>query len=117
MKRILYASGGFVTDDAIADAVMEYASVLAIVGSADVVSLPGIDDGGTVREITIIVGPASQLVAMSSDDEWVDLGAERTVAELQARGQRRLPNSINVAGAGTSQPAESDAESTSHDPT
>lgn len=116
MKRILYAGGGFLTDDAVADALMEYANVLAVVDSADVVALPGIDDEGKVREVKMIVGPASQIVSMGSDAEWVDLQPERALADLRARAMRRLPNSIGVAGAGTSGPAETDAESTSHDP-
>ena len=90
MKRILYASGGFFTDDAIADALMEYASVLAIVDSADLVSIPGVDDGGKVREIMLIVGPASQLVSMSSDAVAVDLNVEDAVKDLHQRIRQRL---------------------------
>ena len=48
MKRILYASGGFLTDDVIADAIMEYASVLAIINSADVITCTGVDESGDV---------------------------------------------------------------------
>ena len=115
MKRILYASGGFFTDDAIADALMEYASVLAIVDSADLVSIPGVDDGGKVREIMLIVGPASQLVSMSSDAVAVDLNVEEAVQDLHQRIRQRLPSSIGVGDARTSGPAETDAESTSHE--
>lgn len=115
MKRILYASGGFFTDDAIAEALMEYASVLAIVDSADLVAFPGVDDDGKVREIMLIVGPASQLVSMSSDAVSVDLNAEEAVRDLRERARRRLPSSIGVGDASTSVPAETDAESTSHE--
>ena len=115
MKRILYASGGFFTDDAIADALMEYASVLAIVDSADLVSIPGVDDGGKVREIMLIVGPASQLVSMSSDAVAVDLNVEEAVQDLHQRIRQRLPSSIGVGDARASGPAETDAESTSHE--
>ncbi|MDR5698962.1 hypothetical protein [Agromyces aerolatus] len=116
MKRILYASGGFLTDDEVADALMQYASVLAIVNSADVVTLPGVDDEGTVREIQLVVGPASQILAMGSDAAPADLASRETVADLRQRARDRLPNAIGVAGAGMSGPAESDAESTSHEP-
>ena len=60
MKRILYASGGFLTDDAIADALMDYASVLAIVESADVITCEGVDDEGKVRAYQLLVGPSSR---------------------------------------------------------
>lgn len=116
MKRILYAGGEFATDDAVADALMEYASVLAVVNSADVVTLPGLDGSGAIREFSLIVGPASQILAMGSDDASVDLQSEPTVSDLRDRAHRRLPNAIGVAGAGASGPAETDAESTSHEP-
>jgi hypothetical protein len=115
MKRILYASGEFFTDDAVAVAVMDYASVLAIVNSADVVTIPGIDDRGIPREISLIIGPASQIMAMGSDEPDVDLDVGEALADLRRRSMARLPNSIGVAGAGTSGPAESDAESTTHE--
>lgn len=116
MKRILYAGGSFTTQDAVADSLMEYASVLAVINSADVVQLPGLDEGGVVRRISMIVGPASQIIAMESDDPAVDLHVEDTIEDLQERARRRLPNAVGVAVAGTSGPAETDAESTSHEP-
>ncbi|AWB95438.1 hypothetical protein DCE93_07000 [Agromyces badenianii] len=115
MKRILYASSGFFTDDAIAEALMEYASVLAIVDSADVVTIPGVDEDGKVREIMLIIGPASQLISMGSDAVSVDLDAEQAVNDLRQRIRRRLPSSIGVGVARRSGPAETDAESTSHE--
>jgi hypothetical protein len=115
MKRIIYASGEFFTDDAVALAVMDYANVLAIVNSADVVTVPGVDDRGKPREITLIIGPASQIMAMGTDEPDVDLHVESALADLRARSIERLPSAIGVAGAGTSGPAESDAESTTHE--
>jgi hypothetical protein len=111
MKRISYASSDFLTDDTVADVLMEYARVLAIVGSADVVDLPGIDRGGTVREYRLVIGPASQLLAATTEDEPVPLDLA-VVDDLRGRARRRLPSSFEVAD--TSGPAESDGESTSH---
>lgn len=113
MKRILYASGDFLTHDTVADALMEYAGVLAIIDSADVISIPGIDQDGEVREIRMLIGPASQIVSMSTDEPEVALDAEAAVAELHDRSERRLPSSIQVGAAGNAQ-AESDAESASN---
>lgn len=115
MKRILYAGGRFLTDDAIADALMEYANVLAIVNSADVVSFPGIDDAGDIREFRLIVGPASQILSVSSEDVPVELNGRQAVADLRDRARRRLPDSLGVGDAGGYPPAETDAESTTHD--
>ena len=113
MKRILYASGEFLTDDAIADALMEYASVLAIVGSSDVIELPGVDGSGSICEVRMLVGPASQIVSMSTDEPTVPMDADLATAELRERARRRLPNSFDVGDSGGA-PAESDAESTEH---
>jgi hypothetical protein len=114
MKRILYANGGFLTDDTVADALMDYASVLAIVGSADVISCPGLDEQGKLRRIQMLIGPASQILAMSTDDPPRQMDADEAVAELRRRAAARLPDSIDVGEAGTRR-AESDAESTTHE--
>jgi len=113
MKRILYATAEFTTDDEVADALLEYASVLAIVGSADVVQFPGLDTDGTVRRMQIVIGPASQLLAMDAD-ATVDLdGGSAAAAEIRERTRRRLPASFEMSGA-VSGPSETDAESTTH---
>jgi hypothetical protein len=112
MKRINYASGDLLTDDEIADALMEYARVLAIVGSADVVTFPGVDRGGDLREIQLVVGPASQLLSTSTDEPAVEMDAAAAVEELRRRARRRLPNSLDVGD--TRGPSESDAGSAAH---
>jgi len=112
MKRILYASGGFLTHDEIAEALMDYASVLAIVNSSDVVECEGIDEEGRVRRIKMLIGPASQIMAMQTDDEPVDMGVEKTVGELRRRASTRLPDYTRVGEAPAASRAETDAEST-----
>lgn len=115
VKRILYASAGFLTDDAIAEALMAYASTLAIVNSSDVVECEGVDDDGTVRTIQLLIGPASQIMAMHTDDEPVDMRVEEIVGELQRRSRGRLPDYSRVGETDESSVAESDAESTEHE--
>lgn len=97
MKRILYASGGFLTHDLVADAIMDYANVLALVDSADVVRCIGVDDDGEVRGMQLLIGPASQILAMETAEPAVDMDVEKTVAELRRRAQDRLPTSFDVA--------------------
>ncbi|WP_345479754.1 hypothetical protein [Amnibacterium soli] len=99
MQRIWYANSWFSTDDQIADALMEYASVLAVLDSSDVVLLPALDTEGTRRQVRMIVGPASQILAMDSDDETIDLQSENTVEDLRNRSRRRLPDSVEIAAA------------------
>jgi hypothetical protein len=112
MKRILYANAEFTTDDAVADALLEYASVLAIINSADVVQFPGVDTDGAVRRMEIVIGPASQLLAMDADGS-ADLDSDGAAREIRDRTRRRLPSTFEMSGA-IAGPAESDAESTTH---
>lgn len=114
MKRILYSNATFLTDDAIAAAIMEYASALAIVNSADVIECTGIDDTGKVRQMQLLVGPASQILSIETDEPHVDMHVEETVSELRRRSRLRLPTGIDIADAGEAAQAESDAEAASH---
>lgn len=114
MKRILYSSAGFLTDDMIADALMDYASVLAIVDSADVVTCDGVDDLGTVREYQLLIGPSSQILSVTTDDPSVEMKVDEAVNEFRRRARFLLPSSTDIGDAG-GRPAESDAEATSHE--
>ena len=91
MKRVTYAESSFLTDDRLADALLAYASALAMRGQADVVQIPGVDETGTVRRFALVIGPASQMVASEVDDEPVAMDAEPTITDLRERQQRRLP--------------------------
>lgn len=110
MRRILYASGGFVTDNAIAHALMDYASVLAVVGSSDVVECKGLDETGTVRSIQLLLGPASQIMAMQTDDADIEMDVDATVAELQRRARWRLPDYTSVGEGAQQSDAARDAD-------
>lgn len=117
MKRILYASGSFLTETPIAEALMQYAATLAIVGSSDVVVCQGIDDDGVSRRIQLLIGPSSQILAIETDEGGgVLVDAEETVAELKRRTLQRLPDSTDVGDSGPDAPSESDAQSASHEP-
>ena len=82
MKRILYASGGILMDDVIADALMDYSSVLAIVESADVVSCEGSDDEGKVRQYQLLCRPSSQILTVTTDEPPAEMNVEAAVTEF-----------------------------------
>jgi hypothetical protein len=114
MKRILYAGGDLLTTDEVADALMEYASVLAIIGSADLVDVPALDRGGEQRTARLLVGPASQILSIDTDDEDRDLGAADALGVLRGRARDRLPTAVDVVTVGEADDAESDAETAEH---
>jgi hypothetical protein len=113
VKRILYGGGGFLTDNAIAEALMDYASVLAIVESADVVAFEGVDEDGKVRGYELLVGPSSQILCVSTDEPEVEVNVKEAVDEFRRRARLRLPSSTDVGDTGE-RPAETDAEAVSH---
>jgi hypothetical protein len=112
MKRITYADVSFLTDDRVADALMDYARTLAAVDSADVVRLPGIDETGALRTYELVVGPASQMITRDADDAPVPMAVEETLADLGKRRARRFPPGEDLALAGL---PEGDPESTELD--
>lgn len=111
MRRVSYASTAFTTDHRVADAIFEYARVLAAVDQADVVEVPGLDELGVPRTYQLIVGPASQIVAHDVDDPQVELDVEPVLHELRRRREHRLPQ-LDAADV----PAYTEGERASDDP-
>lgn len=97
MKRIYYAGASLLTGDRIAEAVVQYASALAKAATAEEIAVPSIAEDGTRFEVTILVGPASQLL---SEDE-------ASSAELEAPWfVDELNKKISALGASRAQPVE-----------
>ncbi len=113
MKRILYASGGVLAGGAVAPPPVDYASVLAIVESADVISCEGVDDDGKVRQYQLLIGPSSQILSVTTDEPAAEMNVEQAVADFHHRARQRLPSSTDIGDAGA-RAAESDADATSH---
>lgn len=101
MQRVWYANAVFLTDDRIADALMDYATVLGVLDSSDVVRIAGLDEDGEVRDIQMVVGPASQILAMATGEvNTVVPATESVVADLRERSRSKLPDpSLSVARA------------------
>lgn len=64
MKWIDYAGTRLETSDAIADAVIQYAVALARHGIADHVHIPVVTANGSIAQYDMLLGPASQLIAL-----------------------------------------------------
>ncbi|WP_127819467.1 hypothetical protein [Microbacterium sp. CPCC 204701] len=104
MKRIIYAGSEFLTGDEIAIALLRYSAALAEVGEAETVTIPALEDDGSIGSVVLLVGPASQIVAKpagSGATELIDVGV---LAELEARTRRLRP----VAVVDPEPPAEMD---------
>jgi hypothetical protein len=86
MKLIHYAGETLLTGDDIADAVLRYASALASRDESATVAIPVRLSSGAIADANLLVGPASQLVAVPQEsalEEIIDL-------ELLARIEREV---------------------------
>lgn len=84
MRRIHYAEDSIVTGDEIADAVIEYARMLAVTSTADTVELPTLHDD-SVRPVRLLLGPASQMLVTEEDTRADEIVDDALVSDLRGR--------------------------------
>lgn len=89
MKRVIYAGSEFVTGDEIAATLLRCGQALAEAGEAEAVTLPTREPDGSVGEVTVLIGPASQMVARDVHDDSGELVDEAAVERMTSI-QRRL---------------------------
>lgn len=94
VKRIIYAGSEFLTGDDIAAALMRYSAALAEVGEAEMIAIPALADDGSVVSIELLVGPASQIVAMHGGTGSRELVDPDLVSDLDARARRLRPVAV-----------------------
>ncbi|MFJ3491039.1 hypothetical protein [Leifsonia aquatica] len=82
MRKIIYGGTSIFTGDRIADAILDYGAALAGASQADVIDFPGRDASGELRELRLLLGPASQMVSEDVDIEWPEILSPETVAHL-----------------------------------
>jgi hypothetical protein len=81
MRQVSYAGGTFVTSDGIADALLEYAAALANAARASIVDVPVVGDG----HIRMLIGPASQVMAQSTEDASLEPDGTEFLEDLDRR--------------------------------
>ena len=93
MKVLIYAGSEFITGDEIAAAVMRYSEALAEAQTAANVEIPVVGQTGTRTSATLLLGPASQIVAADAEvtDDLSDPGV---VAQLDALTRALRPTAI-----------------------
>ncbi|KZE92470.1 MULTISPECIES: hypothetical protein [unclassified Agromyces] len=85
MKQLTYAGGDVLTGTAIAEAVMDFAEALARHDDASQVTFPALGEDGSILQTTLLIGPASQIVARDVEVEHDELVDDAAVRELRAR--------------------------------
>lgn len=92
MKKIFYAGGAVLTGDQTCKAVLRLARALALKGQSDIVEFPIVEEGGRLLSAHLLIGPSSQIAAVSvagSDDEPND---PEVIAELEQRTRQLQPS-------------------------
>lgn len=112
MQRIYYCTGtSFLTGDDIADAVLEYAWVLAQYGRFDLVRVPTRRADGSTGSSTLLVGPSSQIStedvsAAEAGDELVARDLVQSLKERSAHLREPLPAVAFDAALSASEPED-----------
>lgn len=77
-----YGGGAFVTTDEVAEALLEYAAVLANAGRAATLDVPAVGAEGP-EVLKVLVGPASQIVAEPVAEPVADLEVRPFLDEVR----------------------------------
>jgi len=91
MKMITYAGAKLMTGDDIAVAVLEHSAALAEENTAETVEIPILKADGSRSTASILVGPASQIVAENVETDFDELLDPETVERLKARTRALRP--------------------------
>jgi hypothetical protein len=95
MQRVYFCTGtSFLTGDDVADAVLEYAWVLAQYGRHDLVRVPTRRSDGSVGRSSLLIGPSSQLSSedlSTADGELIDREFVRGLKDRSAHLREPLP--------------------------
>lgn len=110
MKVINYAGTELVTGDDIAAAVMEYSAALAQESTAVAVEIPVLKDDGTRVMASILIGPASQIVAEHVETGFEELIDDEVVEGLHARRRSLHPVAQTKTAAPTQRDFDSEAD-------
>jgi hypothetical protein len=109
VKELIYAGGKTIVSDQLAEALTDYAQILAANGNSGVIDIPAVGEDGTVGTSRLLLGPASQIIAEPVTVDTPELDDREVVDELNAR--------IRAAGVQHALPVDPDdsADSASED--
>ncbi len=85
VKELSYAGGKTIVSDELAEALTNYAQILASNGDSGVIDIPAVGEDGTVGMARLLLGPASQIIAEPVTTDREPLDDASVVADLTAR--------------------------------
>ena len=105
MDRIHYAGDSVVTGSAIARAVLEYAKALAKANQSETVEIPTLASDGSISRSTLLIGPASQLIADVEPADGEEIVDDELIGSFQAATAKLTNHAYPARGSDTSDPA------------
>lgn len=85
VRTVVYAGDSFVTGDDIAEVLLRYAAALAGASQAATVEVPVLRSDGTIEYDTLLIGPASQILAHPGPVDVDEIEDVRLVTDLNHR--------------------------------
>ena len=91
MKQITYAGKSFVTGTDLADAVMRLTAALGLSHETAGVTIPAMDENGHITTADLVLGPATEVLAIAIDSDQEEIVDAEVVAQLDERTRRLEP--------------------------
>lgn len=85
MKQVTYAGTSFITGTAIADSLLAFVAALGVSRGTASVHVPALGDDEQITSVDLVVGPASEVVAIGVSTLGPELIDDATVLDLDER--------------------------------
>ncbi|WP_394768956.1 hypothetical protein [Lacisediminihabitans sp.] len=109
MKIVSYGGESFITSDDAAEALLLFAAAAAINNIAEVIEVPSLRDDGRLITVSLVIGPASELIAFDVDSDFDEPDTSDSVRLLRERAAT-LGASSHVLHASPFESADSTSE-------
>jgi hypothetical protein len=98
MMKLRYAGGEIYISDLASTVLLRYAQILAEHSASDTVVLPAVTMEGAVGDTHILIGPASELLVVPTNETPTDIDDREALAVMRERAARMQPHRPMVDG-------------------
>ncbi|MCU1440994.1 MAG: hypothetical protein JWP85_1991 [Rhodoglobus sp.] len=85
VKQITYSDSSWLVGDDAADAIIEYAVLLARIESADSVRVAALGANGREQDVTFLIGPATMMTAETTESGLAEPDNSEAIADMHRR--------------------------------
>lgn len=110
MELIHYADGSVLTGSRIATALVDYAQALAANGASAAVEIPTREQDGSRGHARFLLGPASQIVAVSVPSDFDEIEDTDLVDRLESQTERERGVEVTAGDQGSDRIAPTDLD-------